>query len=1182
MIEAQDAPAPPPQALVDEILADPTSDRSTAELRQIALRSPTAGAVLLEQLAEEHADEDPHRASRWLTVAAALWSDGVGDAKRAARALRAALDLCPTDEDALAQLTRLYRDNGKHRALVRLLERRAEAFLEQAAADRSDATDPSAGRRAAEAFTSLGHLLRDPPLESPTEAIAAYNRAIATGAATHETFRAARDLYLEAEQSADALPLFALEREATADPADLIALYREEASARKLAGDHAGASALLRLAQKLDPDAPALAEELWRSIAERIDAGETVLPPERAEAAQALANVAAKLEATALPANDLAGLKLAFGLAVRALTGTARATELVRQAEVLVGLGAERPLALRHAEPGLPAVDPAEVGPLLDRLVALAGIDQVIDLHERLIARTATHEERALSIAAATRTTTKASAHHLERFFANVTGVCAGEPALSALERLAREGDAARGGVSQRRLFAHALAVCEPEVDDAGRARAALLRRAAQMARRDLGDPDQAFEWLGDALFARLEGVLAPLEAQLEPLRPVGRPSASPGRIPPAPPAPPPPTNAQAPKSQRLRLPPPVTPGPRAPSAPSLPEIAAQAFPTPPPTGTAPSGAHAPVAPHAQAIAPLPPAPKPAVDARPAAPEPPPVPAARPRTVPPPVPNAAPLMAPPPPPPKAPATPSFAPPPPPPVGKPATPAAIAAAPPVPKAVAAAPPAPPVPAVAATPPPPPVVAPPPPPPVVAAPPPPPPVVAAPPPPPAAPSPPPPPPAPVVAASTSSAAMPEPPPVPSARPRTVPPPVPAFPPPSSAVPTTPPPPPPPPTAARALLASLPATPAVPKRPQFPAPSPKAVTQEPPPVVEPRALAEQPSAGAPRAPHEPTRTASFDVDLDGLAADASPALRAPEAPPVAAPAVATPIPPPVPPVPAPKPSSASSRRKVKAAPVGELKDPFARASTPPPAPAPSELKDPFARPSTTPPVATEAPIGSAPPPPPPPPIELNASVPSRLAPAPPAAASRPRPHPTLVDTPAPRRVSGEELIADLFQDMHELDFCTDSIDAATFTLSLAMDKLGSDVGIVHLYDIDRREFVAVRAAGPGTAALTHTRTAEGEPLAAEALRTRGAVIVRDAANDPRASAARWETLRAALGRPLACIASVRAAQGGRFLGLIELGYRDAANAFEDGDEHALSYIAERFTEFVAAHGVMLGDDS
>ena len=181
-----------------------------------------------------------------------------------------------------------------------------------------------------------------------------------------------------------------------------------------------------------------------------------------------------------------------------------------------------------------------------------------------------------------------------------------------------------------------------------------------------------------------------------------------------------------------------------------------------------------------------------------------------------------------------------------------------------------------------------------------------------------------------------------------------------------------------------------------------------------------------------------------------------------------------------------------------------------------------------------------------------------------------------------PPTRRTSGDELIADLFQDMHELDFCADSMEGAIFTLALAMDKLATGAGVAHLYDIDKREFVVVHAAGSGASVLRGLRTSDTDPLAAEALRTRGAVIVADPASDPRTSGQRWAAMRNAVGQPIAAVASARAAQAGRFLGLIELAHPAGAAAFEAGDEHALSYIAERFTEFVAAHGVMLGDDA
>ena len=56
-----------------------------------------------------------------------------------------------------------------------------------------------------------------------------------------------------------------------------------------------------------------------------------------------------------------------------------------------------------------------------------------------------------------------------------------------------------------RRTLAEALSAGGQGSRDGGRTRGILLRRAAQIAHRDLGDVDKAFEWLGDALVAHVE-----------------------------------------------------------------------------------------------------------------------------------------------------------------------------------------------------------------------------------------------------------------------------------------------------------------------------------------------------------------------------------------------------------------------------------------------------------------------------------------------------------------------------------------------------------------------------------------------------------------------------------------------------------------------------------------------------
>jgi len=187
------------------------------------------------------------------------------------------------------------------------------------------------------------------------------------------------------------------------------------------------------------------------------------------------------------------------------------------------------------------------------------------------------------------------------------------------------------------------------------------------------------------------------------------------------------------------------------------------------------------------------------------------------------------------------------------------------------------------------------------------------------------------------------------------------------------------------------------------------------------------------------------------------------------------------------------------------------------------------------------------------------------------------------TPLPVPAPRaaapsapavRLSGVELIADLFECMHDLHFLPDALVGADFVLALMLDKLPSAVALVHFYDIDAREFVVVRAVGAGAAKVMQIRTNEKEPLIAEAMHKRRAVVLDDAATDPRVQNGRW----ALIGDPPRSIICAPVEEGGRFLGLLELSNPLDGQPFHEGDGHAITYIGEQFAEFLAAHGLVL----
>src|SRR5207253_10759039 len=75
---------------------------------------------------------------------------------------------------------------------------------------------------------------------------------------------------------------------------------------------------------------------------------------------------------------------------------------------------------------------------------------------------------------------------------------------------------------------------------------------------------------------------------------------------------------------------------------------------------------------------------------------------------------------------------------------------------------------------------------------------------------------------------------------------------------------------------------------------------------------------------------------------------------------------------------------------------------------------------------------------------------------------------PYTTLFRSPPPpakpgkRRLSGDDLLVELFEACSDLHFVGESLSGAEFILNLTMEKLPSEVGIVSLFDINRREFV------------------------------------------------------------------------------------------------------------------------
>jgi len=161
---------------------------------------------------------------------------------------------------------------------------------------------------------------------------------------------------------------------------------------------------------------------------------------------------------------------------------------------------------------------------------------------------------------------------------------------------------------------------------------------------------------------------------------------------------------------------------------------------------------------------------------------------------------------------------------------------------------------------------------------------------------------------------------------------------------------------------------------------------------------------------------------------------------------------------------------------------------------------------------------------------------------------------------------------LIADLFESMHDLHFVRDAIEGGEFCLALALDKLPSHAGIVHLYDIDHREFLVTSTRGEGTNRLLLRRHPENDILLHAAMARRRAIVIPDATVGEGGALERFALLGGARSLMIAPVM-----EHGRFLGAIELVNPLDGQPFTDAEGNALNYIAQQFAEFLSAHGVV-----
>lgn len=170
--------------------------------------------------------------------------------------------------------------------------------------------------------------------------------------------------------------------------------------------------------------------------------------------------------------------------------------------------------------------------------------------------------------------------------------------------------------------------------------------------------------------------------------------------------------------------------------------------------------------------------------------------------------------------------------------------------------------------------------------------------------------------------------------------------------------------------------------------------------------------------------------------------------------------------------------------------------------------------------------------------------------------------------------RRQPGEDLIGELFETMHALHFLRDVVSGCDFVVQAIQNTLPCAVALVHVYDINSRRFVVVRASGPGAKGLILHQTPDQDPLFRACMRKSVSTRQDDVSRHPWYSGGRWDLLPV---KPTAALFGPVALHG-RYLGAIELANPLGGGPFYQTEANGLDYICEQFAEFLSQRPIVL----
>jgi GAF domain len=185
----------------------------------------------------------------------------------------------------------------------------------------------------------------------------------------------------------------------------------------------------------------------------------------------------------------------------------------------------------------------------------------------------------------------------------------------------------------------------------------------------------------------------------------------------------------------------------------------------------------------------------------------------------------------------------------------------------------------------------------------------------------------------------------------------------------------------------------------------------------------------------------------------------------------------------------------------------------------------------------------------------------------PAAPRAAAPPAAPPRIGRAPAPR--SGEDVLAELFERVGDLDPRADRKSALGFLLDLAMEKIDCEAGSVFLSSgTGDLEFAVVRGPRAEEIRKLGLTVPMGTGIVGFCARENVSLAVSDAGKDPRFHGA----VSQAIGYETRSLLCTPISKRGRVLGALEVVNKRGGLPFEKGDLAVLSYLAHQAAELVS----------